>query len=124
VASLGRGSATGEDLAQLWRDAAAFLPHLASCACTGPHLTLDRDAIEADLLAFLAQTYRDAGRAALARFVAARERASVARPSFAIWLAALDNASLDAADRRRLIGDLEPALQSLAAAKSGGFVCE
>ncbi|HWG03681.1 MAG TPA: hypothetical protein VG271_01580 [Beijerinckiaceae bacterium] len=119
-----RLGAKGSDLARLWRDAAAFLPHLAGCTCTGPHLTLDRDAIEADLLAYLAQTYRDAGHAVLARFVAAREQANGNGISFAVWLAALDTASLDAADRRRLIDDLEPALQSLAAAKSGGFVCE
>ena len=41
---------TGNDLAQIWRSAAIFLPHFAGCTCAGPHLMLDRDAIEADLL--------------------------------------------------------------------------
>ena len=90
----------------------------------GPHLTLDRHAIEKDLLAFLAQTYRDAGRETLAHFVAAREEAIGDKPSFSMWLAALDDAALEAADRGRLIEDLRSALQSLDAAKSGGFVCE
>ena len=119
-----RSGVTGGDLAQMWRKAAAFLPHFSGCNCSGPHLTLDRDAIEADLLAHLVQTYRAAGRAPLACFVAAREEAKAPRGPFAAWLAALDRETLDAADRDRLVADLALALQSLDATKSGSLVCE
>jgi hypothetical protein len=116
---------TGTDLAQRWRTAAAFLPHLAGCACTGLHLTLDRESIEADLLAYLGELYRNAGRAALVRVIAAREHECEPRSSFATWLAALDTAMLEAQDRARLAADLKTALDSLDAARpGGGFVCE
>jgi hypothetical protein len=122
---LGGAAVTGGDLAQMWRNGAALLPHMAGCTCAGPHLSLDCDSIEADLVACLAQTYREAGRSSLARFVAVREDASRPRPSFTAWLAAIDTALLDAPDRDRLIADLESALSSLNAVNSGrSFVCE
>lgn len=102
-----------------------FLTHLAGCTCAGPQLSVDRDAIEADLVAYLEQTYRDAGRASLARFVGARGDESSQTLSFVAWLAAIDKAPLDEPDRRQLIADLEAALASLEAANSGRtFVCE
>jgi hypothetical protein len=116
---------TGIDLAETWRNAAAFLPHMAGCACAGPHLTLDRDSVEADLLAYLAELYRDAGRVSLARFVAAREDESQPRSSFAAWLASLDRAMLAGQDRECLVADLKTALDSLDAAGAGrSFSCE
>jgi hypothetical protein len=108
----------------MWRNAALSLPHMAGCTCMRPQLSLDRDAIEADLVACLAQTYRDAGRATLAGFVAARAEAGDPKSSFAAWLAALEGAPLDEPDRRQLIADLAAALASLQAANSaGGFAC-
>lgn len=120
-----RAAATGGDLAQMWRNAAWFLPHMAGCACSGPHIVLDRDSVEADLLACLAQTYREAGWASLAGFVAMRADEEDPQPTFTAWLAALDKAPLEESERRRLITDLAAALASLQTTNSGGgFVCE
>ena len=125
MARFGRAGVTGDDLAQMWRNVAVFLPHMAGCTCTGPHLALDRDAIEMDLVACLAQAYRDAGCSSLARFVAAREDERSPRSPFVAWLAAIDTALLDEPDRRQLIADLKSAFASLEAVNSGGrFVCE
>jgi hypothetical protein len=125
VTRFGPAGVTGDDLAQMWRNVAVLLPHMAGCTCTGPHLALDRDAIERDLVACLVESYRDAGRSSLARFVAAREDEESPRVPFVAWLAAIDTALLDEPDRRQLIADLGSALASLGAANSGGrFVCE
>jgi hypothetical protein len=115
---------TGGDLAEIWRNAAVFLPHFVGCTCVGTHLILDRDAIESDLLAYLVQVYRDSGKASLARFVAARENESP-RSSFAAWLTSLDAAKIDSEDHSRLFADLTSSLRSLDASNTErNFLCE
>ena len=68
-------AASGFELARLWAEAPALLPHSAGCACAGhAGLHLDPGAIEADVLDYLAQRYASDGAAELVAFIDRRRQ--------------------------------------------------
>lgn len=106
-------AASGFDLARLWSEAPALLPHGAGCGCAG-HVAmhLDPAAVEADILEYLCARYEAAGEAELTAFMAQRRAAHGL--TFASWLMGLDHTALPAAARERLLADLEATIGSLA----------
>jgi hypothetical protein len=116
MTSDGPTAPTGLELARLWSEAPALLPHGAGCACAGHvGLHLDPTTVEADLLDWLAGRYAANGDHELAAVVAARR--GERRGTFASWLIALDTAALSEMARRRLMADLDVTISSLARAR-------
>ena len=116
----------GRALAELWKGAMIFAPHIAGCTCAGGfHVPLDPAAVEQDILEFLQHRYRQDGRDALVSFIAGR----LADPhpnDFGTWLSQIDAAPLEPKDLRRLVTDIRTTLESMnnaAPAAGGGFVC-
>ena len=105
---------SGLELARLWSEAPALLPHGAGCACAG-HVAmhLDPAAVEADVLDYLAGKY--AGEAELLGAIASRRAARGI--TFASWLMGLDTAPLSDEARVRLLADLGATISSLAQAR-------
>ena len=111
--------ATGFDLARLWSEAPALMPHSAGCSCAG-HVAmhLDEAAVETDILEYLQGRYDAAGESDLAAFLAARRAGH--GETFATWLIGLDAAPLAPEARTRLLSDLDATISSLANARGGG----
>lgn len=107
---------TGFELACMWSEAPALLPHSAGCACAGhAGLHLDPAAVEADMLDYLAAHYKAEGLGELSRLIEARQGSQ--GKTFSTWLMGLDTEPLTAQARARLIRDLGTTLSSLATAR-------
>ncbi len=109
---------SGHDIAKLWSEAPAFMPHGGGCSCAGHiDLHLDTGAVEADILDYLAGRYGTGVEPELADFVA--KRIAMCGVTFAVWLASLDTAPLSPPAATRLKADLHATIGSLAGARSG-----
>ncbi len=104
---------TGLELARIWSEAPALLPHSAGCACAGHvGLHLDPAAVEADVLDYLSERYSSGVHPELVALLQARrdERGI----TFASWLTSLDAVRLPEAARGILLADLGVTIASLA----------
>lgn len=112
-------SRSGFELARLWAEAPALMPHGAGCACAG-HVALhvDASAAEADILDYLAGRYEGLEERELEAFVAGRRTAR--GTTFSTWLIGIDTAELSLAARARLLADLDATISSLASAAGRG----
>ena len=108
---------SGLELARLWSEAPAFLPHGAGCACVGhTGIHLEPAAVEADVLDYLDQRYAADGERELAEFLTARRRSRGV--TFASWLIGLDTGPLSDAARARLLADLDTTISSFARSRA------
>ena len=110
---------SGVELARQWASADVFSAAFAGCLCAGGfHVPLDPTTVAQDLLIYLEDKYRSAGKGALADFLA---RSVDHARDFGDWLAALDHADLAPQARGLLMADLRTTLTSMSGAS--GFAC-